>query len=111
MLEYVTFHPAQLLPLFVLHITNATGSDADYLSPFVRSPGLTGDLLRGEVSSEGQRRILLTAHARKRLPSGFGPKGTHFVVEDMAPVDEDEELWGEFQTEHVGEFQKARSKT
>jgi hypothetical protein len=111
-LEYVIFNPAQLLPLYVLHITNASGSSwADNLPQHMLSQRLRVALrhpLDGTAATEKKdRQRLLTAHARKHLPHGFGPAGLNFVVEDIAPVDDDEELWGEFQ-DSLDEFQASR---
>lgn len=111
-LEYVIFNPAQLLPLFVLHITSSAGSNwTDHLPQHMLSQRLHGALhhpLDGTSLTERKdRQRVLTAHARKHLPHGFGPAGLNFVVEDIAPVDDDEELWGEFQSS-LDEFQASR---
>ena len=40
--------------------------------------------------------------ARKYLGYGFGPKeGDHFVVEEIADVDDDEEDYGQYQEERL----------
>lgn len=43
------------------------------------------------------------AAALKWFPNGFGPtKGTNFVIEAIAPVDDDEEEYGDWQAERHG---------
>ncbi|KAG8980558.1 hypothetical protein FRB90_007643, partial [Tulasnella sp. 427] len=102
--EYVVFNPEHLLPLYVLHLENATASavaskrawnvpepsnNTRSLDPSSNLFGASADL------SLIARRKLLTAQARKHFPYGFGAaSGTKFVVEEIAPVDDDEEEWG-----------------
>jgi hypothetical protein len=119
-LEYVIFNPAQLLPLFVLHIATGTGSEWTSNLPEAMLPSEPRNRRFAEddmasARSEKERQRKLTAAARKHLPQGFGPRGGNFVVEDIAPVDDDEELWGEYQSpdtwrEFGDEFQTERRK-
>ncbi|KAG8983208.1 hypothetical protein FRB90_006219 [Tulasnella sp. 427] len=128
--EYVVFNPEHLLPLYVLHLKNPVASSAA-LKRAWNAPGPIIDSCSVDPSSALYgasadlsllaRRKLLTAQARKHFPYGFGPaSGTKFVVEEIAPVDDDEEEWGEYQEDRfeklldeidgVGEFQKMRLK-
>ncbi|KAG6916106.1 hypothetical protein DXG01_008379 [Tephrocybe rancida] len=96
-LEYIVFDPAQVLPLYVLHLGEGK---ADVARP---SESLVANSHN------------MTEYARKHFPLGFG--GGRFVVEAIAPVDDDEELWGENQYDGdeesvdrglTGEFQNER---
>lgn len=79
-LEYVVFNSVQVLPLYVLHL-------GDQQAQSVLPKGL-----------DFRQPVDLTEYARKYLPNGFGmARGRRFVVEEIAPVDDDEELWGEYQ--------------
>lgn len=55
-----------------------------------------GDLARIAAAKKGA--------ALKNLPFGFGPAGKDFVVEDVAPVDDDEEEYGDWQSDRHGFF-------
>jgi hypothetical protein len=104
-MEYVIFNPAQLLPLFVLHLGSASRKDMipRQLDSFGGGYSVNGMPI--EYSS--LTKLSLTERARKYLPLGYGAAtGTKFVVEAIAPVDDDEEFWGEFQ----GEYQREREK-
>ncbi|KAJ7022441.1 hypothetical protein C8F04DRAFT_1138204 [Mycena alexandri] len=117
-LEYVVFEGAQVLPLFVLHLTSKAKWDLLSMEENKVVPDLVLDKLRAGLSMKDRRdlevarRKNLTQLARKYLPNGFGPaRGDKFVVEEMAPVDDDEEMWGDFQdpTSNIpGEFQYDR---
>ncbi|KAG6841036.1 hypothetical protein C0991_002498 [Blastosporella zonata] len=96
--EYIVFNSAQILPLYVLHLGESKHrSNPDNLA-----------LRPSSMPFEGN----LTAYARKHLPDGFGAASGHrFLVLEIAPIDDDEELWGDYQ--HVdshdeGEFQGER---
>ncbi|KAF8876771.1 hypothetical protein CPB84DRAFT_1966496 [Gymnopilus junonius] len=94
-LEYIVFQSAQVLPLYVLHLGSSSMTPASSLG--LRQPG--------SVTFEGN----LTEYARKHLPNGFGAASGHrFVVEAIAPVDDDEEVWGDYQDDTYGEFQWQR---
>jgi hypothetical protein len=108
--EYIVFNSAQVLPLYVLHV--------DY-EPAPGEPGprnwqtwMAGWLKRQRRYSTGvdeidysytkltlaMKRKILTKVATKHFPLGFGPAvGNKFVVEEIAPVDDDDEEWGEYQ--------------
>ncbi|KAG6917220.1 hypothetical protein DXG01_003334 [Tephrocybe rancida] len=93
--EYIIFHSAQVLPLYVLHLGNGKKD----FGPKIDRP----------LVPAGN----LTDYARKHLPNGFGAATGHrFTVLEIAPIDDDEELWGEYQTtgaeENSGEFQDER---
>lgn len=105
--EYVLFDGAQLLPLFVLHLTRAKNS---HLNPLQSLAPLGFDarqeLLNSLKFTPKQKhaqmvslREQMTEQARKFLPHGFGSAhGRMFVVEEIAPVDDDEEMWGDYQS-------------
>ncbi|GLB45088.1 hypothetical protein LshimejAT787_1901660 [Lyophyllum shimeji] len=99
-LEYVVFNSAQVLPLYVLHLGNRSASSDQ--------SGSLNFRLGKPAQVEGN----LTEYARKHLPTGFGAaRGHRFVVEAVAPVDDDEELWGDYQHDEEGEFQEERKST
>lgn len=97
-LEFIVFNSAQALPLYVLHIVDDRGTNEIPTTVNANQTGL--------VHFQGN----LTEYARKHLPDGFGAAHGHrFVVEAIAPIDDDEELWGEFQHDREnGEFQAER---
>ncbi|KAG6824547.1 hypothetical protein H0H92_006508, partial [Tricholoma furcatifolium] len=97
-LEYIVFNSAQVLPLYVLHLGEARRMSTHESDPVACAVS---------TRQEGD----LTAYARKHLPNGFGAASGHrFVVLDVAPVDDDEEVWGEYQfgADMQGEFQNER---
>jgi hypothetical protein len=84
------FNESQILPCYVLHL----------MLRDKKREAATATTLRMEQRCHGlaqNRSRILTAMARKNLPFGFGPRGEHFVVEEIAEHSEDEEDWGEFQ--------------
>lgn len=112
--EYVVFNSAQLLPLYVLHLTDGK----ENLSSFWAARILRGPPLRWAYNALAERkrtnideidgsetdltlamkRKIMTKLARKHFPFGYGPaQGTKFVVEEIGEVDEDDEEWGEYQ--------------
>ncbi|KAF8070035.1 hypothetical protein FPV67DRAFT_1667930 [Lyophyllum atratum] len=98
-MEYIVFNSAQVLPLYVLHLGNGP----------VKSEVPRG--LTIVQSKPAQFEGNLTKYARKHLPMGFGAASGHrFVVEAIASIDDDEELWGEYQhdVDMAGEFQLER---
>jgi len=107
--EYVLFNAAQVLPCFVIHHRERSATEvAQY-----RKECLQNLLISKEA--EGHDRVKrMTAIARKQLPFGFGPAGARFEVLEIAPVDEDDEEYGQYQAalrEHdqygVDEYQAA----
>lgn len=102
--QYVVFHEAQILPCYVLHLMFRSNGERTETTN-------THRIERGSHQSATKEQKILTQMARKNLPFGFGPRGSNFVVEEIAPVSDDEEEWGEFQElrggGHVGheEFQ------
>lgn len=56
-----------------------------------------------------QKRLIMRNEAKKNLPFGFGPAGEHFVVEEIADIDDDEEISGDFQQDaRDNQFQSDR---
>lgn len=128
-LEYVIFNPEHLLPLYVLHLEDSASNRTAWNAPAPTISASTSRPLDPSSNLSGasvdislvERRKLLTAQARKHFPYGFGAaSGSKFVVEEIAPVDDDEEEWGEYQEDRfggfleeidgVGEFQRMRLK-
>ncbi|KAG6917221.1 hypothetical protein DXG01_003335 [Tephrocybe rancida] len=102
-LEYIVFNSAQVLPLYVLHL----GNGREESDP---RPNLPLSIPSSALSEDN-----LTEYARKHLPNGFGASSGHrFTVLEIAPIDDDEELWGEYQhidagsDANLGEFQDER---
>jgi hypothetical protein len=114
--EYIVFNPAQVLPLYVLHVTDgdanlssvwnrriAQGPPAKLTDPFDalaerRKTHIAEiDDSHTDLTLNMQRKIM-TKLAKKHFPFGFGPaQGDRFVVEEIGEVDEDDEEWGEYQ--------------
>ncbi|KAG6832852.1 hypothetical protein H0H87_000206 [Tephrocybe sp. NHM501043] len=83
----------RVLPLYVLHLGQSRHASGPEHLALIKTP------------MEGN----LTYYARKHLPNGFGTASGHqFTVLEIAPIDDDEELWGEYQHtdgQAEGEFQ------
>lgn len=112
-LEYVIFAPEHLLPLYVLHLEDSTSNRPAWNVPAPVAPAPSSRPLDPSSNLVGAsadislaaRRKLLTAQARKHFPYGFGAaSGSKFVAEEIAPVDDDEEEWGEYQEDRFGDF-------
>ncbi|EWC45200.1 hypothetical protein DRE_06088 [Drechslerella stenobrocha 248] len=118
-LEYVVFQPRQCIPVLVVHLdwgkehyeefANAPSANTLLWVAEMRRArkekraiqGERGELFPGEVVA---RKQALQAKARKWFPYGYGPAtGTAFVVEAVADDSDDEEEYGEYQTDKVEE--------
>lgn len=89
--QYIVFHEAQILPCYVLHLMFRKH---DEQAPITQNT----TALEFATHARGTKSTaILTQMARKNLPFGFGPKGSNFVVEEIAAYSDDEEDWGEFQ--------------
>ncbi|KAG9047907.1 hypothetical protein FS837_001236 [Tulasnella sp. UAMH 9824] len=108
--EYMVFDPTHLLPLYVLHLEDSSNTP---------SGGWKGEEdSSSTIPSAKERKKLATAQAKKHFPYGFGAAGSRFVVEEVASPQDDEEEWGEHQTDRLdlqltrldafGEFQRMR---
>ena len=121
--EYIVFNSAQLLPLYVLHVTRGDPNLESYWNRRVaRGPPVnlkeefdplaerkkTGVAEIDESETNltlAMKRKILTKLGRKHFPLGFGPAiGDKFVVEEIGEVDDDEEEWGEYQLDRKGYF-------
>lgn len=91
--QYIVFHEAQILPCYVLHLMFRKHDESAPVGSQNTSTIEFATHARGTKST-----AILTQIAKKNLPFGFGPKGSNFVVEEIAPYSDDEEDWGEFQT-------------
>ncbi|KIO23232.1 hypothetical protein M407DRAFT_214972 [Tulasnella calospora MUT 4182] len=107
--EHIIFDPVQLLPLYVLHLEDHSATSGGWKAE--------DDSSSNNVSDKARKK-LLTAQAKKHFPYGFGAAGSKFVVEEIASPQDDEEEWGEHQTDRLdlelakvdafGEFQRMR---
>jgi Poly(ADP-ribose) polymerase catalytic domain len=113
-LEYIVFDSAQILPCYVVHLD--WGADTERLVAMVkeraemakyddnrgrshRIVGMDREVEAGFFPGDRQRlKQEKLAQARKFFAYGFGPiKGNRIVIEDIAPVDDDEEEYGDYQ--------------
>ncbi|KAK9772904.1 hypothetical protein AB5N19_02794 [Seiridium cardinale] len=106
-LEYIVFDPAQIIPVYVVHLDWGQGNTAHFLdlpedpTEWVR----TSSKARAAPAAEQQwpediRLAKQAAYARaaKYFPYGYGPAtGGRFVVEEVGQIDEDDEEYGEYQ--------------
>src|SRR5438105_812049 len=88
----VLFHPAQVLPCYVIHFEYARGkidSASDSLAAaLARVPAEKRGV---EMPAEKRERLAeMTTRARAHLPFGFGPAGSNFKVLGVAEVSDDE---------------------
>jgi hypothetical protein len=114
--EYIVFNSGQLLPLYVLHVTNGDPNLESYWTRRVQQGPPVNIKQSFDVLSERRKtgiaeidesetyltqamqRKIMTKLAKKHFPLGFGPAvGDKFVVEEIGEVDDDEEEWGEYQ--------------
>ncbi|KAI0156776.1 ADP-ribosylation [Xylariaceae sp. FL1272] len=106
--EYIVFSPAQILPVYVIHIdwgaNNAKhfaglpDDPAAYVPPKVNKthPKLLANV-RWPADIQREKELAL-ARARKYFPYGFGPAtGNRFVIEEIGEIDDDEEVYGDYQ--------------
>lgn len=117
-LEYIVFHSAQIIPVYVLHLdygaeyakaehTKLASDPIDYFRHRrkERSASPQDEEWKQWYESEsgaGRKKDALKAAAKKLFPFGFGPEqGTAFVVEDMADNSDDEEMYGDFQYQRI----------
>ena len=122
--EYVVFNSSQLLPLYVLHVTDGDPNlESFWKLRIQQGPPVhlrVGFDVLGRRRRMGieeidesetnltlsMKRKILTKVARKHFPLGFGPAaGDKFIVEEIGAVDDDEEEWGEYQMDRKG-FQR-----
>ena len=114
--QLIVFHPWQILPCYVVHLVERSyGRDDD-------DTGGARLQVSSKVDASGplpvatkSRHAVLTALAKKNLPFGFGPAGSKFVVEEMAPYSDDDEDRGEYrafaQDEAVGPVEEYTHET
>ena len=119
--EYVVFNSAQLLPLYVLHVSSGDPNLSSFWArrvqqgpPVSLRAGFNAIESRNRTGIEeidqsdadltlSMKRKILTRIARKHFPLGFGPAtGDKFMVEEIGAVDEAEEDWGEYQLDRKG---------
>ena len=116
--EHIVFNSDQLLPLYVLHVTDGDPNLESFWNRRVQQGPPVNIKQSFDVLAERKKtgiaeiddsetnltqamqRKIITRLARKHFPLGFGPAaGNKFVVEEIAEVDDDEEDWGEYQTD------------
>ncbi|KAI1270363.1 ADP-ribosylation [Xylariaceae sp. FL1019] len=106
--EYIVFTPEQIIPVYVIHIdwgaenakhfATLPDDPASYVPPKLNKTHpklLTHVRWPADVQREKE---LALARARKYFPYGFGPAtGNRFVIEEIGEVDDDEEVYGDYQ--------------
>lgn len=114
--EYIVFNSAQIIPCYVLHMLDAKHlmdeasiasckanklSLAALLGPSYNTEHKEYDRRGNEIrwpADEIRRKRAMKAGAMKHFPFGFGTAtGTNFVIEDIAGVSDDEEVYGDYQ--------------
>ncbi|CCF34379.1 hypothetical protein CH063_06390 [Colletotrichum higginsianum] len=110
-LEYIVFDPAQIIPIYVLHLDwgadNAKYFEHLPMNPSQWKPRVSAannminanEGLDSAYAGERQRaKQAVFAKAAKYFPYGYGPAtGGRFVVEEVGEVSEDEEDYGAYQ--------------
>jgi len=127
--EYIVFDSAQIIPCYILHLddhpdmrnSDATGDPSTTLGRLdisalrSRNYGMP-EAQAGESPIEWagdvkRRKAAVKASALKYLPYGFGSAtGTNFVVEDVADISDDEEIYGDFQEQRTEQGQEIRDR-
>jgi hypothetical protein len=108
-LEYIVFNKAQILPCFVLHLDFVDKRVEDLgklakqavkrIAGVQRSGRQFSYLAPGDLQREKEERI---ARGKKFFAYGFGPvSGRNLVIEEVAEVDDDEEDYGDYQTNRI----------
>ncbi|EME80557.1 uncharacterized protein MYCFIDRAFT_177498 [Pseudocercospora fijiensis CIRAD86] len=110
--EFIVFDQDQIIPCYVLHIDFGALDASKHFEEMRTNPermeGLRNRLKPRYQTDYGDdcvfpeavraKKAALKAAAAKWFPYGFGPAtGSTFVIEDMAPVSDDEEEYGDFQ--------------
>ncbi|KAI5357295.1 hypothetical protein Slin14017_G123040 [Septoria linicola] len=123
-LEYIVFDKAQIVPCYVLHLDLGAERARAHFDAMRRNP--TQLLSKTKAKARVQtnfaptddcpaavvaKKAALKAAATKWFPYGFGSAtGTNFVIEDIAPVDDDEEDYGDFQAMRVEQELEVQQK-
>ncbi|EQB49384.1 hypothetical protein CGLO_11301 [Colletotrichum gloeosporioides Cg-14] len=111
-LEYIVFDPAQIIPVYVLHLDWGADNAAHFqnlpMDPYQWKPRVyatsnrinVNEGLDSAYAGERQRaKQAVLAKASKYFPYGYGPAtGGRFVIEEVGEVSEDEENYGEYQS-------------
>ena len=114
-LEYIVFEPAQILPVYVIHLDWGEMNEMHYIPPDPhqwtkrhssrKDPEVAPTMAGASNMAPGERKKAkeaILARASKWFPYGFGPKTKgNFVVEDVAEVSDDEEDYGDYQAMRV----------
>jgi Poly(ADP-ribose) polymerase catalytic domain len=122
-LEYIVFDSAQILPCYVVHL-DWGHKETERIKQQVRDQAAQAQMDRARSRIQ-QREVHNEAHfpgdkqrqkeeriaiGRKFFAYGFGPvTGNKLIIEDIAPVDDDEEDYGEYQALRVDEVANAKS--
>lgn len=103
--EYIVFEAAQIIPCYVVHLDFGVEAAREWLQSTPEDPNeyekkkhpklVDQDLSPGELADLKQAK---KAAALKWFPYGYGPAtGTSFVIEEIGPVSDDEENYGDYQ--------------
>lgn len=112
-MEYIVFDPAMVLPCYVIHYEEA---DEDYenvpedpddstWTNHSNANRLSNKFGPALAPGDAQRqKAEIFARGSKWFPYGYGPATNgKFVIEDVAEIDDDEEEWGNYQSDRAAE--------
>lgn len=127
--EYTVFDSAQIIPCYVVHLADHPDLINEKYMAKHNTIKLSQAVLKGsayndepkdydrrgnEIKWPGQeekKKRAIKAGAAKHFPFGFGPAtGSNFVIEDVADVSDDEEVYGEFQKQRIEQGTEIREK-
>lgn len=115
-MEYIVFNPAQIIPVYILHLDYGAEHARQQFAQLIASPDnffehrrqqknknkWAPDKLEESPGDVQRKKDALKAAAMKWFPFGYGTRdGTGFVIEDIAEVSDDEEIYGDFQMQRV----------
>ena len=120
--EYVVFNSAQIIPVFVVHLDYgaeharqqfdqiAKDSRAYFRRRKIQEKAASAPSMP-DPRDKRRKKEALKAAATRWFPYGYGPaQGTHFLIEDVAEVSDDEENYGEFQGQRLEQKDPKRKK-
>ena len=124
------FDSAQILPCYVLHLDNHPDlRKTHFMSHYTGNNRLSAATLSALTWTEDpepkdarypdfvypaeveRKKRALKAAATKWFPYGFGPAtGANFIIEEVAGVSDDEEVYGEFQNQRIEQEHEIREQ-